>query len=183
MDIAKHGYWIGHDPKEHRFDMHLTDAIIRMIKRRGYDSVIDVGCGNGSYASYINNAGIQCYGFDGNPDTEKITKGNCMVADFAVPVSVDPANLVLCLEVGEHIPAEYEDVFVKNIIEHAEKMLILSWAIEGQGGCGHVNCHDNEYVIPKIEDSGLKYSFNDSTYLRMYSSVNWFKNTLMVFYK
>ncbi|KAK7004434.1 hypothetical protein BgiMline_005954, partial [Biomphalaria glabrata] len=35
---------------------------------------------------------------------------------------------VLSIEVGEHIPPQYEDTYLDNLARHAREGLILSWA-------------------------------------------------------
>jgi len=91
-------------------------------------------------------------------------------------------DVVLSLEVGEHIPAEFEQQFIDNICKHAKKHLAISWAIEGQGGSGHVNCKNNNYIISKVEDRGFKFNFNDSEKIRKAATnASWFGYTIMVF--
>ena len=55
-------------------------------------------------------------------------------------------DAVLSLEVGEHIPEDYEDIYLENLDRHADKIIILSWAVPEQGGFGHVNERDNGYI-------------------------------------
>jgi hypothetical protein len=52
--------------------------------------------------------------------------------------------------VAEHIPPEYESIFIENLISCNRKGIILSWAIPGQGGHGHFNEKPNDYVIDLI---------------------------------
>jgi tryptophanyl-tRNA synthetase len=92
-------------------------------------------------------------------------------------------DCVLSLEVGEHIPKEYESVFIDNVCSHTNNLLIISWAVVGQGGDGHINCQNNEYVINQIESRGLLYNPLKSKELRESATIGWFKNTIMVFYK
>ena len=47
----------------------------------------------------------------------------------------------VCIEVAEHIAREAEDTFLANLARHVDH-LVISWAVEGQGGTGHVNCRD-----------------------------------------
>jgi hypothetical protein len=92
---------------------------------------------------------------------------------------------VLSFEVEEHIPAQYEQIFIDTIVLHCNSILILSWAIIGQFGVGHVNCRSQEYIIDQIEQRGLKYNKEDTLFIRNaeYKNAPWFKNTLMVFRK
>lgn len=182
MEIDSHGYWIGYDKKEHRFDAALADAILEIANINEFSTIMDVGCGEGKYVELFRSNGMICSGYDGNPKTV-LLNGKCKVLDFAVPVDVEPADLVVSLEVGEHIPEEFEDVFISNLVSHANKMIILSWGIPGQGGFGHVNCRENKYIIKKITGFGWLYSGGCSEFLRMNCSIRWFTNTMMVFEK
>jgi tryptophanyl-tRNA synthetase len=47
--------------------------------------------------------------------------------------------------------------FIDNICTSSTKYLIISWAIEGQGGDGHVNCRNNDYVINEISKRNFHY--------------------------
>jgi hypothetical protein len=183
MEISDHGYWVGYDRKEHKFDLLLAQSISTIASNAYCYNIMDVGCGEGKYMDFFRKNGFVCCGFDGNPETESITKGKCSTIDFATPVKISPVDLVVSLEVGEHIPEEFEDVFINNLVDHAEKLIILSWGIPGQGGFGHVNCKANDYIIDKIQGLGPMYHYEDSQYLRDNSTRSWFKNTLMVFYK
>ena len=44
-----------------------------------------------------------------------------------------------------------------NVVNGARKGVVLSWAVPGQPGAGHVNCRDNSWVIKRFADLGLKY--------------------------
>jgi tryptophanyl-tRNA synthetase len=92
-------------------------------------------------------------------------------------------DLVLSLEVGEHIPEEYEEVFIQNLVTHANDMLVISWGIPGQLGLGHVNCRENSYIIGKIMENGFRYDERWSGILRRTARLPWFKKTLMVFHR
>ena len=45
----------------------------------------------------------------------------------------------MSLEVGEHLPKEFEDIFINNLDNNNNYGIVLSWAIKGQGGYGHYN--------------------------------------------
>ena len=92
-------------------------------------------------------------------------------------------DFVLSLEVGEHIPKEFEDTYINNVLKHSHNYVLLSWAIPNQGGDGHVNEQPNDYVINKITSLGFDYNEDISIGLRNSSEARWFKNTLMLFKK
>ena len=99
-------------------------------------------------------------------------------------------DVVLSLEVAEHIPKQYEKTYINNLTKHANDWIVLSWAIPGQGGVGHVNEQTNEYVLGVLGNVGFVYHEKQSKHLRNSSGKKgelspcwWFKNTIMVFRK
>jgi cyclopropane fatty-acyl-phospholipid synthase-like methyltransferase len=176
MKIAKTGFWAGNAEDYHKFDKPLADALTVLFKDR---SVIDMGCGEGRYVEHFNNTGIDCIGYDGNPNTKY---ENCYVQDltkrFYPPIMYDT---VLSLEVGEHIPADLTKKYIANIKRNKPALIVISWAIPGQGGDGHVNELPNKDVI----DMFAEYTYDNSASqaLRNSASLWWFKNTIMVFVK
>jgi tryptophanyl-tRNA synthetase len=59
----------------------------------------------------------------------------------------------------------------------------LSWAIIGQGGNGHVNCQDNDYIISEITKRGWIFDADTTAEVRVKMPDNWIKNTVMFFNK
>ena len=163
----------------HEFDLPLCNAIIRMFDTIA--SAVDIGCGKGQYVKAMLNRGFDCKGFDGNPMTPELTNSYCEVRDFSQPQEIGVYDLVLSLEVGEHIPKAYEDVFIRNLCMSSREWIVLSWAIPGQGGVGHFNEQSNMYIINEMEFRGFKLKPRPSLLLRQSSTLPWFKNTLMVF--
>eukprot|EP00966_Prymnesium_polylepis_P206030 4774127-Prymnesium_polylepis.2 len=49
-------------------------------------------------------------------------------------------ELVMSLEVAEHVPRSGEAQFLYNLLSLQPRKVILSWAHIGQGGHFHVNC-------------------------------------------
>ncbi|HNX37492.1 MAG TPA: methyltransferase domain-containing protein [Candidatus Cloacimonadota bacterium] len=178
--IHERGYWLSQEEiQTHEFDEQLCNAIIKR-----YNSVrqaVDIGCGNGKYTMALIGAGIICTGYDGSPLTPEITRRVCKTLDFSDPVDIGKFDLVLSLEVGEHIPRKYEQVFLDNLVRAANEIIIMSWAVEGQPGIGHFNCRDNDYIIAEMFARGFDLDYESTDHLREQSSLPWFKNTLMVF--
>jgi hypothetical protein len=91
---------------------------------------------------------------------------------------------VLSLEVAEHLPVQYEDIFINNLDKLNKKGIVLSWALEGQGGDGHVNEKNNNYVKEKFKKLGYLNDVNAENKLRnATTNAWWFKKTIMVFRK
>jgi SAM-dependent methyltransferase len=182
MKINENGFWMNDTTEGHANDDNLRAALLELFEKLKIESVLDLGCGPGFYLAGFKNAGYVCDGFDGNPYTEQLTNGLAKVADLSKVFRLGKEyDCVLSLEVGEHIPKIYEQTFVDNVVSHSKKYVILSWAIPGQTGDGHVNCQTNEYVSEEMRIKGFTRLFAFEKDLRVAAKFFWFKNTLMVF--
>lgn len=181
MKINKNGYWEDKNPK-HLYDKKLSYFILDLLKRKNIKTLVDFGCGDASYVKYFINNGIECQAYDGNPNTEEITGNIGKVLDLSQSFKLDKKfDCVLSLEVGEHLPKEYEQIYIDNITKHTNNLLILSWAVPNQGGDGHFNERENRYIINQLENKKFKVDSNETINLRKQSTLDWFKYTIMVF--
>lgn len=175
---AYRGMWIN-DSEYYHVDQKLANSLSDLLK--GY-AVADFGCGNGFYTKHLKNNNIECDGFDGNPKTVEITNGVCQILDLSKDINLNKKyDYILSLEVGEHIPSEFEETFINNIHKNNTEGVILSWAIEGQVGVGHVNCRNNDYIKNIFDNLGYVNDLEIESKLRNDSELPWFKNTIMVF--
>ena len=147
------------------------------------EKVFDFGCGVGFYADYFHHNGLSVRAFEGTPDIGKIALfPSIEQRDLSQPFNLEEKADILCLEVGEHIPPEFEAIFFENLFTHADQKIVLSWAVPGQGGHGHFNEKPNSYVIDKMAANGFKYKYGESVLLRQeIGNCRWFKDTIMVF--
>jgi tryptophanyl-tRNA synthetase len=162
----------------------LLNELTRIIIDNNIKSLVDFGCGNGFYSQNLKDVldNLKCY--DGNPYTNQITNGLCQVLDFTQPFDLkNQFDCVISLEVGEHIPNQFESVFLNNITSHSNNIIILSWAIPNQPGDGHINCKDNDYIINEMSKRGFIYDDEESQKVRINNVIWWFKNTFMFFKK
>ena len=178
--ISSNGFWLTTDEEGHCFDQPLCEVIKEITKNK---TLLDLGCGTGAYTKELQQTCNSAKGYDGNPNTLKISNGLCEVADLTEKQNFDQVDWVLSLEVGEHVPKESEDILLDNICSHSNKGVILSWAIPNQPGDGHINCQSNEYVINKMLDKGFSIDLDLTHKLRKNATLWWFKNTLMCFKK
>lgn len=144
-------------------------------------TVLDLGCGVGHYQKPIEKCGLSWRGFDGSANIEDATEGRVHFADLSVPIDVGAADWVLSLEVGEHVPKEYESTYLDNIVRHARRGVILSWALPGQGGHFHINCRENDAVIQDLKDRGFEFDAARTQSLRSQTRLSWLKKTTVVF--
>jgi 2-polyprenyl-3-methyl-5-hydroxy-6-metoxy-1,4-benzoquinol methylase len=176
------GIWNLEQAKTHFFDESLAAAIMKEIGVIPPRNVADLGCGKGNYCAYFKKHGwTNIDAYEGTPDIELISaykpiKQIDLSKEAIIHFRYD---FVLCLEVGEHIPKEKEDIFIANLNKWTRNIIVLSWAIEGQAGNGHVNCRNNSYILDKMSEYGFTGDMLISARLREASTLAWFKNTLM----
>lgn len=181
--ISNKGFWLTDNESGHCFDLSLAIKLKDFFNSVKCNSLLDLGCGPGRYTKYFIDNGIESEGYDGNPNTPIISEGLCKVADLTQINKFDNKDWVLSLEVGEHIPKEYEAIFIQNLINHSKKGIILSWALPNQPGDGHINCQSNEYVINLMRSYNYILDVHSTIQLREAAELWWFQNTLMVFRK
>ena len=183
--LHEKGYWVGEKAAgQHCYDPKLSEALLRFFKERDA-SVVDLGCGLGDYLKHFRKNGLTCCGYDGNPKTPELTDNHAGVADLTEPLTLEPKpTWIMSLEVGEHLPAQYEDQFIQNLHANNTQGILLSWAVKGQGGYGHVNEQDNGYIKAKFAALGYKNNVEVENQLRAQASnAWWFRHTIMVFEK
>jgi 2-polyprenyl-3-methyl-5-hydroxy-6-metoxy-1,4-benzoquinol methylase len=142
------------EQRKRPFDRPLCDAIIQIIDPRF--PVYDIGCSSGQYIRSIIKDGFSGKGFDATPG---IADDVIEELDISRPQTFhEQQGTVVCLEVGEHIPASKQNAFIRNLTALTRKKLILSWAIPGQGGNRHINERPRDFVHREIERYGFKHT-------------------------
>ena len=144
-------------------------------------SVIEFGAGLGCYAFALRAAGVSLRAYDGSHRLPRATQGLVLSADLATNLTLPEADWVLCLEVAEHVPPEFESTFLSNLNRHARKGVVLSWSSERRG-LGHRNPQSEAYAIGRMQSLGFAFDSSKSEALRHSASrKGWFRKTLMVF--
>lgn len=187
------GYWILDEPgmqREHVFDEKVCSNLDYFFQRHLLDKkfrIADFGCGRCDYTNRLLDLGYNVIGIDGNPATSKYCSRpeKIVIKDLTEKLGTDPFDFIVCLEVGEHIPKQYESSLIHNIDSHLKPngYLVLSWAVEGQDGYGHVNCQSNFYIKSKFSELGYKSLDFWERQFRRQAKLWWFRNTIMVFQK
>jgi hypothetical protein len=112
-------------------------------------SIIDIGCGVGTWLKAWSENGVKDYlGVDGAyiPEKELLIPHEHFQAidlkeDFFIGKRYD---LLECIEVIEHLPAELAEVFIKRITQISD-VILFSAALPYQGGTNHINENWLEY--------------------------------------
>src|SRR5579871_2089663 len=132
----------------------LVMALVRPV------SVIDVGCGVGTWLSIFAGLGVSdVYGVDG-PYVDQnqlfIPRENFLPADltqaFSCPRKFD---LVVCLEVAEHLPSTASSTLIDTLTSLGP-VLLFSAAIPFQGGTNHINEQWPEYWAALFAERGFE---------------------------
>jgi 2-polyprenyl-3-methyl-5-hydroxy-6-metoxy-1,4-benzoquinol methylase len=166
-------------------DSHFNDPTLaeQLVRLFNGATVADFGAGWGFYVQELNKAAPNsARGFDGTPNVFFLTGGVVEERNLVGDLNDLPLfDWVLSLEVGEHIPAQFEAKFLDSLAHHAKKGIVLSWAIQNQPGRDHVNCHSNNYIVRQMQRRGFNLHLDLSSWLRKTSTLLWFKDTIMVF--
>ena len=185
ININKNGFWESNTSYGHHFDESIYNVILKFLNKNNVKNIVDFGCGMGDYVKKFIKEEFDCEAYDGNPNTYKLTDGIAKILDLSKNFDLNKKfDFVISLEVGEHIPKKYEQVYIDNLCNHTNNWLLISWAIIGQSGDGHINCQNNDYIINEIIKRGFEYDIESTDLLRSCASnAWWFKNTIMIFKK
>jgi SAM-dependent methyltransferase len=124
----------------------LVPRLVELLQPR---SVLDVGCANGLWLAAFRDCGVPVVrGVDGPwvpRDRLRIAPADFRALDFgrcALPYSLAQQDgrfdLVMSLELLEHLPAARADALVDAMCALSDTLLV-SAAVPHQGGTGHVN--------------------------------------------
>jgi SAM-dependent methyltransferase len=122
-----------------------------LLTHFGITSVIDVGCGIGTWLTIFKEYGVEdILGVDGPHIDESmllIAKDAFLAIDLRIDFPLKRRyDLAVSLEVAEHLPSEYAASLVKRLTD-AAPIVLFSAAIPGQGTeeHGHVNTQWQDY--------------------------------------
>jgi glycosyltransferase involved in cell wall biosynthesis len=145
-------------------------------------TVLDIGCGPGTYVDALRACGVNAQGLDID---ERVHGRPGLTYKSLFDMQDETAQVVLCQEVAEHVPAEQADALVDHVVRAVEHTLIWTAAQPGQGGIGHINCQPPEYWADKITAQGLVRNTEKEQELRDYARagahMGWFVNNLLYF--
>ncbi|MDQ2719740.1 MAG: class I SAM-dependent methyltransferase [Bacteroidota bacterium] len=172
--------------------VHNTNAaeqiVPQLIKDFRPQSVVDVGCGIGTWLKVFKTYGIQDFlGIDGenvNRNLLMIEDENFLSVDLSHPLNFQRRfDIAISLEVAEHLPEECADIFIKTLTNLSDTVF-FSAAIPGQGGQNHVNEQYPDYW-GKIF---LKYGYGiTGNYSQMFWNNNkvewWYRQNMIVYRK
>lgn len=122
-----------------------AEAIVPLVLKLVHvGSVVDVGCGDGSWLAVFRKLGVEkILGIDGEYVTAdiilQIPRGSFLALDLTKPFNLQRTfDLAVSLEVAEHLPSVCADGFVESLTRLAP-LVLFSAAIPFQGGENHIN--------------------------------------------
>jgi len=122
-------------------------------------SVVDFGCGTGTWLAVFSRYGVrEILGVDGpwiDHELLEIPSDRFVARDLSKPFYLDRQfDLVLSLEVAEHLPPESAHGFLDSLTRLGP-IVLFSAAIPYQGGTGHLNEQWPEYWASLFERRGF----------------------------
>jgi len=133
----------------------VVPIVVELVQPR---SVIDVGCGLGAWLAVFRQHGIEdIWGVDG-PHIERqlleIAPDRFQPADLREPIRLPRRfDLVVSVEVAEHLPPECAATFVDSLTALGS-VVLFSAAIPHQGGVQHLNEQWPEYWAERFGRNG-----------------------------
>jgi hypothetical protein len=150
---------------QHNEIIHNSSAAEKIlpiiIKEYQIKSILDIGTGIGTWLSVAEKYGISDYiGIDGEWVDRKLLKipeSKFIAHDLTKPINLNKQfDLIICLEVAEHLPDEASYVLIETIINHGS-LILFSSAIPFQGGQNHINEQPYSYWEERFKLFDYKY--------------------------
>jgi SAM-dependent methyltransferase len=134
----------------------VVQAVSELIQPK---SVVDLGCGVGTWLSVFKAQGSQeVLGLDGpyvKPELLEIPRECFLPFDLSTPVRLEREfDLAMSVEVAEHLQAQHAPQFVASLTRLAP-VVLFSAAIPFQGGIQHVNEQWPDYWDALFEREGF----------------------------
>jgi SAM-dependent methyltransferase len=158
------------------------EIVPEILKLISTESVIDIGCGIGTFLYCFKEYGVKdVLGVDGNW-VDKNLLGKYLTEDEFIEVNLEKKftlekkfDLVISLEVAEHISEKSADIFVQNLVASGE-IILFSAGIPLQGGQNHVN----EQWLTYWEDKFSRHNYVIHDILR---PIFWDNTKISTWYK
>lgn len=152
-----HEFFAAQRDGSRRSATHVVPLVIDAIQP---GSVVDVGCGLGTWLDIFKRQGISdLLGLDGDYVSREqlvIDSHYFRDCDLTKPTKLERSfDLAISLEVAEHLPQTSADRFIEFLTSLAP-VVVFSAAIPGQGGTGHVNEQWQDWWAEKFAVHGYQ---------------------------
>lgn len=170
VKFKQHVYWHNLIYDSEYYACHDDDPAIRsvasisesILESFAPKSVIDVGCGTGALLSALRNRGCEVLGLEYSDAALRLCRGQRIpVLHFNLDRDTftdrRTFDLVISMEVAEHLPARTADRYVK-LLTSLSSVIVFTAAPPGQGGrvgTDHINEQPPAYWIAKFDQHGF----------------------------
>ena len=145
-------------------------------------TLLDIGCGPGHFVDSFREQGIDAKGIDVD---DRVHGKEHLTYQSLFDITNESADVVVCMEVAEHIEQALEDEVVAKVVSTVGKTLIWTAAAIGQGGIGHINCKDKNDWAEKLTKAGLVRNTEKEqqliTDMKKGIHMGWFTNNLLYY--
>ena len=182
-DIYSSDFYQKQSPGSKRSAQKIVPLVLQKIRPQ---SVIDIGCGIGTWLSVFRDHGVEDYlGIDGpyvDPKQLLIEAGHFIPADLEGMIPVDQKfDLLISLEVVEHIQSTRAAALVKEFTRLSD-VILFSAAIPYQGGYDHVNEQWPQYWVELFANEGLVVLDNLRRLIWNDDEIDsWYRQNIMMF--
>lgn len=135
-----------------------------LIGRFAVRSMLDVGAGLGHCAMWFHRSGIATVGIDGLAFNCSKSVYPLVHADLSKTSVYCPVDLVLCVEMVEHLEEKYLDNLLDTLCNG--KIIVMTNALPGQGGYHHVNEQPTQYWVDHLSKRNCSVSKDDTEKIR-----------------
>jgi hypothetical protein len=178
-------------PYDHnsKLNMHTVrgakSAITAIFGSHLPSSVLDVGCGLGTWLTAFSDLGVDDLdGIDGDWVDQScfmLPPKHFQVANLNTSFNLGRKyDLVICLEVAEHLDDEHSDLLIQSLCSHSDRIL-FSAATPHQPGENHLNLHYPEYWQRLFASRG--YYCDDSVRWKIWNDPNiecWYRQNMFI---
>ncbi|MBC9882145.1 class I SAM-dependent methyltransferase [Bradyrhizobium sp. INPA01-394B] len=180
--IYNSAFYDGQSAGSNRSARNIVPHVLKVFSPK---SVLDVGCGLGTWLSEFAKLGVNDFlGIDGDyveRDKLFIPREKFKAVDLSKRFEVGEFDVVCCLEVAEHLPFECADILVASLIKSAP-VVLFSAAIPDQGGTDHINEQWQSYWAKKF----LSYDYKAFDFIRPIVRHNkdveaWYRQNIVVY--
>ena len=175
-----------HSAAQHLHSVEGAHEALRTIFRSDVPrSVLDVGCGNGSWLKAALDLGAkEVVGVDGaevSPTLLHVPADRIQTADLSERLDLGRRfDLVICLETAEHLEPQSAEVLIDTLVRHGD-LILFSAAAPGQDGTHHVNLQWPSYWRQLFNDRG--FACSDSVRWSIWENGRiepWYRQNMMI---